>query len=334
MRSLFTLIMDIVLWVYWYPFRKLVQILPINWLTPLSRAVGLGIALVSRRWRRNFNEVMARTPALTALPNRRPWVISAFQDLLHNELEMLVFPKMTSRNIGSFVRWRGKEHLDQGLEKGRGVMLIFAHFGANQMFMPAVGYSGYKMCQMNASPLDWKGRLKPMDCSRMVQKSLELRWEHVQSLPVQLIDIFGSLRGAYSCLARNEVLGIAMDGAGGKDGIEVDFLGTKALFSTGAMRIAAKTRCVVLPAFMVRDEKGVNEMIIAPPLKELASKDDKEGLKDAIQQLAHLLEGYVIAQPSHYLHFLAVRRMSAEKEDEPPFLLDSMSHNNRRDDDR
>ena len=202
------------------------------------------------------------------------------------------------------------------------------------MVMPALGYSGYAMCQMSASPLVWKDHITHKCLSRMEEKTLELRWNHELSLPVKHIDVFGSLKGAFSCLARNEVLGVAMDGAGGKDWVEVDFLGSRALFSTGAMRIAARTGCVVLPTFLVRGDKGVNDMIIAPPLHDLAGRDDREGVKRAVQEVARLLERYVVAHPCHYVHFLALRQMTAEKEGEPPLLLDKTSDNSREEDDR
>ena len=234
-------------------------------------------------------------------------------------MEVLLFPVLNEKNIGTIIRYSGIEHLDKALSSGRGVILLFAHFGANQMVMPAIGYRGYKMSQLSSPPTVWKEKLQKKKFSSMEERALELRWKHELSLPVKHINIFGSLKEAFLCLKRNEILGVAIDGGGGKDRAEIDFLGRKAVFSTGAIDLALRTDCSVLPTFMVRDKSGYNTMIIEEPLNLIKEGDDKEAVKLNTEFFIRRLQEYVVKYPCQYLNFLTFRTFVSEQGDTPLF---------------
>jgi len=153
----------------------------------------------------------------------------------------------------------------------------------------------------------------------MNKKALELRWEQELSLPVKHVNVFSSLKEAFFCLKHNEILGIAMDGGGGKDRIGVDFLGRKAFFSTGALEIAIRTGCTVLPVFMVRDQQGGNTMIVEPPLEIVDEGTKREMIQKSMNCFVKRLEWYVLKYPYHYLKFLALRQFMTEQGDIPLF---------------
>lgn len=226
---------------------------------------------------------------------------------------------MNKKNIDSIIDYVGLEHLENALSRGKGVMLLFAHFGANQMIMPAIGYKGYRMSQLSAPPTVWIEKMPNKKFSPMAKKGLEIRWEHELSLPVRHINIFGSLKDAFLCLKRNDVLGIAMDGGGGKTRVMVDFLGRKAMFSTGAFEIALRTGCVVLPTFMIRGKEGRNRIIIEPPLA-IENEPDEDHVKKYASAFVRRFEEYVYRYPCHYLNFLALRTFM-EKQGDTPFFV-------------
>ena len=150
---------------------------------------------------------------------------------------------------------------------------------------------------------------------------MALRWEHEKSLPVRHIDPFGSMRPAVRCLQNNEVLGIAMDGGGGKDWVAVDFLGRRARFSTGPSRLAQMTGCAVLPTFMLRQPGGANLLVLEPPLPVSdPGETDRTGIPVLLARFIPLLERAVMEHKSHYLQFLALRRF-LQAQGEPPFLF-------------
>jgi KDO2-lipid IV(A) lauroyltransferase len=305
---------------YWYPFRSLIQGMPAMWSSQLARTLGVFYFFISAKKRRELERVYKDIfGGIIHDKEAKAVVKKAFVILLQNELEVLLFPTMNPGNIDFFVRYQGMELLDHALSSGKGAMLLFAHFGANQMIMPAVGYKGYTMSQLSAPPTVWEEKLPNKKFSRMDKRALEIRWQHEQSLPVKHINIFGSLKGAFVSLKKNEVLGVAIDGGGGKKRVEVDFLDKKALFPTGAIELAMRAKCPVLPVFMIRNEEGYNTMIIDRPL-ELSPGEDTGTIQSNMKLFIGRLEAHVLKYPCHYLTFLAMRRFMAEQGDTPFFI--------------
>lgn len=153
--------------------------------------------------------------------------------------------------------------------------------------------------------------------------AMRKRWQHEKSLPVTHINIFGSLKGAFRCLKRNEVLGVAIDGGGGADRIAVNFLYGQAYFSTGAAEIARRTGCAVLPTFMERNiSTGKNELHINKAFYIKKDSDSLEDKKQFIQSFASRLEIYIKRSPWLYLNFLSLRRMMTTLGD-TPFLTEN-----------
>lgn len=315
-----TLLKDVLLWFYWYPLRFFLQRIPARCAYTAARAAGLAYFHLSSKKRglveREFRELFNGAPHCADTGNA---VKRAFAVFAQNEFEALLFSTLTPKNIDRFIRYEGMEHLDRALSQGRGALLLFAHFGANQMIMPAVGHKGYTMSQLSAPPTVWVEKLPDKKFSMMGKKALQLRWRQELSLPVRHINIFGSMRGAFETLKRNEVLGVAVDGGGGKNRVAVDFLGRKALFSTGALELAMRTGCKVLPTFMVRNGEGFHTMIVEHPL-ELSNRG--EDIRNNIRLFIERLERYVLKYPCHYLMFLALRRFMADKGDTPFFVTE------------
>lgn len=306
-------------WVYWYPFRHLLRRSPPG----LAYAVGrLGAALLgslARGRRGSLEEVLPLVCDSGDRHRREQIVRAAFVMLCQTELEVLLYPALNPALVETLVALRGREHLDEALARGQGAMLMFAHFGANQMIMPALGYRGYAMCQLSAPPTVWAELLPGKKFSPLGKKALEIRWRHEQSLPVKHINVFGSLKEAFRCLGRNEILGVAVDGGGGKARAAVDFLGKRALFSTGAVELALRTGCTVLPAFMLRDRTGRHTLLIEPPLL-IERGADPDGMSRNLGLFVRRLENYVLKYPDHYLNFLALRNEMAKRGDTPFFL--------------
>ncbi len=313
------MIKDVALWIYWYPVRLIAQLAPLRWLL----RVGPGLGWLYHSVARGKKERLLRICDNFDFAPCDDTVRRSFTILMLNELEALVYPKLSTANIGEAVTCEGLEHIDDGLKKGKGVALLFGHFGANQMVMPAIGYRGYTMSQLSAPATVWEDIVPGKVISRMEKRALELRWENELSLPVTHINIFGSLKKAFLCLKRNEVLGVAVDGGGGKKRLRVDFLGGTAFFSTGAVEIAKRAGCVALPTFMVRGDNGVTRMIIEPPLDLEVTGDYDSDVHTALQYFATRFDYYVIKHPCHYINFLALREFM-ESTGDPPYFAKTL----------
>lgn len=310
-------------WSYLFPFRIAVQNIPFRWTFLLARWGGSVAYLVLRRKRKAFERELCGIAPILNADSMASEVKDAFINTVQNELEVFLYPTLNKGNIGSIIEYNGMEHLDKAIKAGNGTMLVFAHFGANQMIMPAIGYRDYKMCQMSAPSTIWEEKLPNRKFSRIDKLGLKMRWEYEQSLPVTHINIFGSMKEAFLCLKRNEVLGIALDGGGGKKKVSVDFLGKKALFAVGAMEIAMRSGCTVLPTFMIRGKDGRHSMFIEPPLEIYSKEQCDDAVEKNTLAFVSKLERYVLSHPSHYLNFLALRTFMETQGDMPFFVYEN-----------
>jgi KDO2-lipid IV(A) lauroyltransferase len=312
-------------WCYWFPFRKLVQALPPGALYALARlAAGLAPRLFPVHTLRYLHELeclgLGRGQGERLELARR-----AFFLRFCLELEVLSFPRLNPGNIGRFVQVEGLERLEAALALGKGAMLVFAHLGANQMVMPALGHRGYKMCQMSAPPTVWTEIFAGRMQSPMRERGRHLRWELEQTLPVTHLNVFGSLKPVFTHLKAGEVLGLALDGGGGKDRMALPFLGQSGqqiCLSPGAVRIALKAGCPMLPVLMARTPAGPSRMVIEPPLELVTGRESEESLRANLTLLVARLDDWTRSRPDHYLNYLVWRRVLA-LQGQPPLVTEA-----------
>ena len=317
---------DVFTFLYWYPFRIFIQKIPVRLAYFLAKVLGIILYYVMVNKRFSLEEAVCNISGDGIDKKRiRKIVQMAFVNFCQGEAEVMFFSKLNEKNIKSFVECSSFENLDKGLSVGKGVILLFAHFGANQMIMPAIGYNGYKMSQLSAPATVWVEKLPNRQFSRMEKLGLKKRWEQELSLPVKHINIFGSMKEVFLSLKRNEIVGIAIDGGGGRSRVIVDFLGRKAFFSTGAIEIAIRTDCVVLPTFIVRNYSGKSKMIIESPLEIDTSIQTQDAIEKYIFAFTKRLEEYVYRYPCHYSNFLALRTFMEKQGDIPFFIKENNS---------
>ncbi|MBF0518120.1 MAG: lysophospholipid acyltransferase family protein [Nitrospirae bacterium] len=319
MRLKVELIKDIFRFIYYYPFRYLVGLLPFTFSYSLIKALGSIGFNIDKKKEFAYSKELQRL-----FPNKKAEEIrylakETLLNFLQNEIETLMFPKINKDNIDWFIKYDGLDNLDEALKQQRGVILLFAHFGANQMVMPAIGYKGYKMSQLGAPATVWTEK---ENVSYIKKKNMEIKWRHEQTLPVTHINVFGSLKEAFLCLKRNEILGVAIDGGGGKEWVEVEFFGKKALYSTGAIDIAHRTGAVILPVFMVRGQDSRHKMIIESPLVCPEGADKTETITNYTAAFVSRLQSYVARYPWHYIYYLAWRSKIALNGDDVPYFKD------------
>ncbi len=315
------------LWLYWYPFRIFVQRASVALAYKLARLGGILLFHISVRKRRTFETeyryIFANSTGRTPMDMA---VKKAFINLCQTEIEMMRYTKMNSRNICQYVTSPSFKNLDTALKAGKGVILLFAHFGANQMVMPAIGYNGYKMSQMSAPATVWVEKLPDRRFSAMEKRALELRWKQELSLPVTHINIFGSLKRAVTCLKNNGILGVAIDGGGGKERIQTTIMDKPALLSTGIVALAARMGCAVLPTFMIRTENGPSRLIVLPSITAARDTSQENSVQRIIQKFSDQMTCVIREYPDHYLNFMALRSFMAQFGDIPLFLKEEPTH--------
>lgn len=301
------------------PARVLIRHLPLGAVCRLGRAGGRLLCAISPERRALMERELRAT-----LPGRergeyRRLVGASFANYGASEIEVLLYPALNRRLMERLVTVEGREHLDAALDAGRGVLLFQAHFGAFQMTMPAIGFSGYRMNQISASAAMWKGS----GISDAPERMHAIKASYEERLPVRHISVDSSMRPVFRALERNEIVGITVDGGGGRGRktVRLPFLGRVANFQTGAPDLALRTGAAIVPAFIV-SEKGLrHRLTIHPPLHADPTDGRDENRVAILRQFVELLERYVLRRPDHYGYTLCLRRLRAPL-DEYPFFED------------
>jgi KDO2-lipid IV(A) lauroyltransferase len=317
MTAMKRLVKSVLILFMWYPLRITISFLPPRLAALIGRTGGLVLHVLSREKQRVMADEFSRVLADRSAGEIGAIVRESFVNYCCSELEVLLYPSLNRRYIDRVFTIEGREHIDAALGLGKGVLLFQAHFGAFQMTMPAIGYNGYTMNQISASAVLWKENNGSTTQSRMLD--LKARYEY--TLPVKHISVRSSLRPAYHALEKNEIVGITVDGGGGKRTVSLRFLGRDSFFQTGGVDIALSTGAAVVPAFVISEPGLRHRLVFCPALQVDPAADKDENRRKVMQQFASLLESFVYRNPEHYGYTLCLRRQMADK-DAIPFFAD------------
>jgi KDO2-lipid IV(A) lauroyltransferase len=294
----------------YYPGQALVARAPRTW---LDRAAAIGGDLVRTLGSEDIDQALEELALVFGdrpLPRPAQEILrDAWRLNMFNELEVLRYPYMNPSTIDEYCTIEGLEHLDAALERGKGAVILIGHYGANQMIMPALGHKGYPMNQLSAPPPVWADILRETRTTPLWEKVLARRWELEQRLPVQHINVFKFLRPAFECLHKNQVLGLAFDGGGGKRWCQVNLVERVANVSTQPIQLVRRTGAALLPTIVRRDPGQRRHRIVIAPALEYQKCDNREDeIQVNMQAFADVFGHWVALHPEQYLYFLLLRR--------------------------
>jgi KDO2-lipid IV(A) lauroyltransferase len=220
------------------------------------------------------------------------------------ELENMSHERLTPRNIDGIVVTEGIDHLDRALLKGRGVILLIAHFGAYLQVLAALGLKGYLVNQLaNVIPVeDSKGITGPEGNGVLNRLLFRARLKSSGNvLPVKIIPSSNFMRPVFQCLKSGEILVMAVDGKSGANQAHFRFLyHEKYWFSTGPVSLAQKTGAAIVPAFVVRGNDYRNRLVIGEEIPLDCEKTREDEIKAITGKFVGMLERYVRKHPDHY----------------------------------
>ncbi len=177
----------------------------------------------------------------------------------------------------------GREHIDAGLAKGKGVLLVSAHFTALE-----VGFSVLEALVEHCSCMYRPQRNAMMD---VIVRRGRRRFAEEQ---IPRDNVRALLRG----LRRNWVVAYMPDQTYlGNQSAILPFFGEPAVTNTATTKLAQISGATVLPYFFRRLPSGSYRVDIGPPLAGFPSDD---ALADT-RRLFALLEDYIRLAPEQYL---------------------------------
>lgn len=313
------LIRDIIRGGQWYPLRWLVNALSRRQVVALGNIIGsLQYALPRKKSAIARNELLKCLPDLADTDDIDTIIRRSYCEACSVYLETFCFPRITPDTVDQWMRLHGQDHLNQALRKGNGAMLVLVHYGANQMVMAALGHRNYTINQIGSRPDDWH-RLSGIEPTPMERRIFDLRLKLEQSLPANFIYIDRSMRPVYNCLRDNEIMMLACDGRAGARFLQTTVCHRTMNVSAGPFRIAAATGAPLIPVFPVRNDDGIHDLYIEPPIRFEASIRDKMWPEKAAEVYGQRLTEWITVRPDHYLMLMTEAALRSRIDSVPLF---------------
>jgi KDO2-lipid IV(A) lauroyltransferase len=183
----------------------------------------------------------------------------------------------------------GKEYLDAGLSKGKGVILVSAHFGNFPLLLAKLSLEGYRVA----------GIMRYMRDAR-VEKTFLAKRERLGIKTIYSQPRNVCVETTIKSLRNNETVFIPLDQNFGTGGIYVEFFGKKAATATGPVILAQRTGASIVPCFIIRQKDDTHRVIFEEPLDLKAGRNSPDTVTAHIQKLTGIIESYIRRYPAEW----------------------------------
>lgn len=199
------------------------------------------------------------------------------------------------------IRVEGLEHLRAAMERGKGVLLLTAHFGNWELLAAAHVLSGYSLSVV-ARPMD----SPPLD--RLVTRFRRQSGFEIIAKRRSLPEVIDALR-------RHRMVAILLDqNVTRREGVFVPFFGRLASTSKGLALLALRTDAPVVPIFIRREAPGHHRIMIEPEIPPPRTGDREKDVLAFTAAFTRSVEEVVRRWPAQW--FWVHRRWKTRPEEE------------------
>lgn len=274
--------------------------LPLHRLFALARLHGR----LAHRTRHRQRRAVRRNLETVFGAERSPGELDAltrafFEQRAARGLLLALATRLSSSEMTRLFPIEGLEHLDEAVRQQRGVILLGSHLNSIVMFNAIVllrerGYDIGVALPEEGDP--WA----PSRLGKVLARSFGTR-------PLrELLNAFYAqfnIRPIVRALAAGTIVAQTGDGLHSARFVEVDFLGRRAPFPTGMMRVAQAAGAVVVPVFQVGEAPDRLRIVLEEPLT--VERDGGEAsMTTAVASFAGLLERHLRTSIPSWEHWL------------------------------
>lgn len=273
-------------WVLLSGFGHVVNMLPHRLSVSIGGWIGLLVWFfsISRVDRAEARCVKALQVGVTTA---RKIVRESYLNLGRGLSEFLRLPDLGERVL-DHIEIHGEENLVSALSRGKGVILLTAHFGNWEYTAAAVALKGYPMNAIGAEQRD----------PRITELVVSLR----SACGVKTMSKGFDLKSAIRCLREGQILGILLDQDFGDNGIVLPFLGIPASTPFGPVKMAEKIGSAVVPTFIIRRDDGrSHDLYILPPLDEAGGLSFGEDVEASLGLCNDTLGEWIRRYPGQWM---------------------------------
>jgi len=211
------------------------------------------------------------------------------QTYYHFSLYLAEFFRMSRMDRSWFdsnVRIEGLEHIEKSLEKGKGVVIVSAHYSNWELGLAYLAMRGYPAY----------GIIAPHKNKKVNELFVKPRRE----AGVGLIFTENAIEGGYSVLSKNGILCLLGDRVTTKGGVEVEFFGHKTTFPKGPAKFAIRAQAPLVPGSIIRCPQKGFLFSFDEPIETEGMPDNDESVRLLMNLYNRRLEEYIRRDPAQY----------------------------------
>jgi len=274
-----------------YLFTLVFAALPESFVRPAGKILGkLGTILIFKRKQIAIDNIRQALPAMTKsanwkLPEQTPEQIAdrMFENLGISLIETARLYHGCGTHIFEQIEFRGAEHFEKALAKGKGVTFLTGHCGNWELGALALSHHFKSTVSVVAR------RQNSPYLNSMVEK-MRQRYNN------RIIYKDKAFKKMLSVFRKNGLVGLLVDQAVfPEDGALINFLGRKAWASKGPVVMARKAGAATLPTFIHREaDRHVIEIY---PELEFSGDNTDDGMTADVQLYSTAIENFIISHP-------------------------------------
>jgi len=223
----------------------------------------------------------------------------AYQAFGQNLVEISFIPRINKDYLEKYIDIVNQDYIDAAFKRGKGVIFLAVHEGdweLSNIICANLGFPFVLFVRDQGFP-----RLNALLNSYRLKQGAKIIYK--QAGPRQLIETVN----------KNQAIGMTMD-QGGRHGELVRFFGKEASMSTGAVKLALKYDCSIIPTFYTRVRGPYTKVILDQVYTVSNSGDSQKDLRDNLQRLAGVYEKYIRLYPHEYLWTYKIWKYGRERE--------------------
>jgi len=221
-----------------------------------------------------------------------------FQNYSHKLLDYMAMHRINSTNKGKWVeKEMGEENLVKALARKKGVICITPHLGHWELGGYVLASKGYPI---NILTLKEESQYLSRYEEKLREKAgiQTITIDPKEKPNLAILEIARRLR-------RNEIVAMVGDRIYESQGIEIEFFGHRTLFPTGAVQLAVETGAIIIPVFVVLEQKMRYWGIIGESIPIRMDIDKKEAVKQGVQEIAKRFEEIIRRYPDQWFNFFS-----------------------------
>ncbi|TAM41814.1 hypothetical protein EPN54_01620, partial [bacterium] len=223
----------------------------------------------------------------------------AYQAFGQNLIEISFIPRINKPYLEKYINIVNKDNIEAAFKRGKGVIFLAVHAGdweLSNIICANLGFPFILFVRDQGFP-----RLNRLLNSYRLKQGAKIIYK--QAGPRQLIETVN----------KNQAIGMTMD-QGGRHGELVKFFGREASMSTGAVKLALKYDCSIIPTFYTRVKGPYIKVILDQVYTVSRSGEAQKDLRDNLQRLAGIYEKYIRLYPHEYLWTYKIWKYGKERE--------------------